>query len=604
MSLKNIFKYGEVGTAVDGFRESEISQQSANSIENFILTEMGTLKVAKQYEKIRIVDDNEPIQKHMDTKYHFFIVVTGNHIYTIDKNSLVKISSLAHGLPINHESNGSVFNDFLFLKGNNNTYNVFAFNASGAIGTTNFNDTIELPFLKLTRMDVDYYKVFNPTIGTETKLSPELMRSFGGDLEVYVKDGKLLIANLDVPIDRIYKAFKAGLSKDDMTSPADKHNYLIFRNYKTPVGNEFYYAGNTKLEFTGPVDDPIYGSVYYTTASPEGARGVLRFGEMEDFRKDVVDFIEYQSRLVIATREKMYFSKTLDYNNFVPGTSTADAFFLKLSPIDGNQPSIMKLSSGNGIYVTSEKGVMVVGYNTSLSPSTSMGSVYIAGNSEPTKASAVIENSFYYIDKKGLLRCILTAPVNGVIAFSNEVAEKYKNDRNLFKWVTRGYVNEANTCVCTGAKDSNLYIYERIGDGIFRHVRLNFDNEYPVFGYNGNFVSGTSMYRLTDKNYKRAKLVNNMPDVKTPTRGHFLMDFEMDYHRIVLNVLSPTGSMRGVRLNGNPFQNLQRQVKDYNIYDYNGSLNVTNLTIEMETNETEQPVEIKGINYALRGGGL
>lgn len=604
MSIKNIFNYGQVGTALDGFRDSEIAQQSANKILNFVITEMGTLRVAKNYEKIRIIDDANPIQKFLDTKYGFYVIITPSLILTLDKNSHAHISSIGHGMNFTHNSNASIFNDFIAIRDDNGTSAVFAINSAGGLGTTNFLDTIELPFLKLTQMSLDYYKMFNPLIGTENKLSPELMRSYQGDLEVYVSGGKLFIANLDVSVDRIYKSFKAGLSKDDIKNPSQGQQFLMFRNYKTPTGEEKYYAGNTEIRFTGEVHDDVYGSNYFTNAEPEGARGTLRFGVTENFKPDIVDFLEYQSRLVICTKEKMYFSQILDYNNFVPGTSASDPFFLKLSPIDGNQPVIMKMSSGNGIYITAEKGIVVVGYDIQLTPQNSLGSVYIAGNSEPTRASALVENDFYYLDKKGLLRCILLKVAGGKVTYSNDIAEKYTHDRGLIKWVTRGYVNEQNVAVCTGRKSEELFVYKRIDDGIFRNYSLQFDTQYPVFGYNENFISGFYFYKLTSKNYPYAKLVNNIPYVKSPTKGIFLMDFEMDYSRVVINVLSPPGSAKGVKLNGKPFQNLQRQKGDYNIYDYNGTCNIIDLTVEIETKETEDPVEIKGINYALRGGGL
>ncbi|MGL5594100.1 MAG: hypothetical protein ACRDDH_09215 [Cetobacterium sp.] len=604
MSLKNIFQYGQVGTALDGFRESEIAQQSANKLLNFVITEMGTLRVAKQYEKINILSDGSLVQKFLDTKYHFYMIMTSSQIITLDKNTHAHIASLAHGMNISFLSNVSMFNDFFSMVDDSGSCKVFAINPSGGIGTTNFLDTIQLPFLKLTQMSLDYYKVFNPTIGTEKKLSPELMRSYQGDLEVYVKDGKLWIANLDVPVDRIYRSFKAGLTKDDVTDCAEGQKYLIFRNYKAPTGDEKYYAGNNEIAFVGDTHDPVYGSNYFTGASPEGARGILRFGVTENFKPNIVDFLEYQSRLVICTKEKMYFSEVLDYNNFVPGTGSSESFFLKLSPIDGNQPVVMKLTSGNGIYVTAAKGIMVVGYDTHLTPSTSLGSVFIAGNSEPTKASALVENDFYYLDKTGLLRCILLKVSGGKAIYSNEVAEKYSHDRGAVKWVTRGYVNEQNTCVCTGNKSQELFVYARIAEGIFRNYSLEFDTGSPVFGYNENFIAGSYFYRISNKNYKKAKLINNIPLVKSPTKGYFLMDFEMDYSRIVLNILAPGSALKGVKLNQIPFQNLQRSKGDYKIYDYNGTLNIIDLTVDLDTNETIDPVEIKGINYALRGGGL
>ena len=70
ISRINLFNYGEVGERLAGIRESEIHQQSAQKIENFVINEMGNLKIAKKW-KENILKNAELFNHLFDTKYDF-----------------------------------------------------------------------------------------------------------------------------------------------------------------------------------------------------------------------------------------------------------------------------------------------------------------------------------------------------------------------------------------------------------------------------------------------------------------------------------------------------------------------------------------------------
>ena len=50
----NFFQYGELGERIAGIRDSEIHKNSANEILNMTITEVNTLRVAKQYRPMNI----------------------------------------------------------------------------------------------------------------------------------------------------------------------------------------------------------------------------------------------------------------------------------------------------------------------------------------------------------------------------------------------------------------------------------------------------------------------------------------------------------------------------------------------------------------------
>lgn len=602
--LKNIFRYGSVGSALDGFRDSEIAEQSAHTIKDFYISEMGTLRVAKKYTP---QDLTVNVIKFKDTKYSFFIGITSTEIITFNKQTRVIVQRIAHGLTIpDHTFNLNIFNDFLFIQGSNGV-KVFGINKDGNIGTTNFFETIKLPFQNKQTVKIDYYKVFEITLVDKKELRPELMTSFDDNLELEVKDGHVYIKNLGIKIDRIYKQYKAALSKDDVTGIAVGQTYLVFRNYKVEDEGATYYFGNTKVTFTGSTSDSKYGSEYFTGASPNGANGNIVYGVLEDFLPKIRDIAEFQSRLVVASDEKVYFSKTLDYNNFVPGLNSEDGFFIKPSPIDGNQPNVLKITTGTGLYLTCEKGIVVIGYGSHLTPATSMSSVRIAGNSPATKVNALVEDDFYYIDAMGQLRCILLNVDGGVIQFTNNIAEKYSFSRGKIKNLSFGVVNEDNVLIATMIGNSEVKIYNRVEDNLFRNFSITFDTTYPVWGYNENMIAGDKFYTLTQNNVPKASLVLNMPQVVLKGKGAYLNDFELAYDRMVLNILNEDKAIKGVTiltrdLPPKPIQNLSIVEGNYNIYDLMSSVSIINPEIEIFTNETDKVIELRGVNLLIGGG--
>ncbi|MGL5712192.1 MAG: hypothetical protein ACRCX7_07130 [Cetobacterium sp.] len=615
--LKNIFRYGAVGTALDGFRDSEIADQSTHTLNNFYISEMGTLRVAKKYNPVNL---GVTLVKFRDTKYHFFVGLTSTELITFRKSDKAVLSRVGHGLAIpDHTVNFNIFNNFIFVQGSNGV-KVFAFNNSGALGTTNFFDTIKLPFQNKLSVKIDYYKVFRiPVLNPEyssskpeipmyiDELRPELMATYDDNLELSVSGGRVVLKNLNINVDRVYRQFKAALTKDDLTGVAEGMTILVFRNYKIADGSAYYHFGNTKISFTGETSDGKYGGTYFTGATPDTAGGLLVYGILENFMGNIRDIAEFQSRLVLASDEKIYFSKTLDYNNFVPGTDSEDAFFIKPSPIDGNQPNIYRLTTGTGLYVTCEKGVVVIGYGSHLTPATSMNSVRIAGNSPMTKISALVEDDFYYIDATGQLRCILLNVESGVVQFTNNIAEKYTFKRGNIKNLSFGVINEDNVLIATMSDANKIKVYNKIEGTLFRNFTLDIDTTYPVWGYNENLISGNNFLGLSHNNVEKANLTLNIPNVVMKGRGVFLNDFELTYDRMVLNILNQNKSVLGItvksrELPDKPLQNLGITTGDYNIYDLMSTISIIHPEIEINTTQSADTVELRGINLMLGGG--
>lgn len=603
-TYQSMFNYGETGDSLNGFRDSEISTQSAKSILNFYISEMGTLRIAKQYEKHNIIPSlrgGEYIISKLNTKYEFFLIFTQSRIISINKNTLAKIDEIdisGSNSVLDENSNINIFNNFIFVKDKNKMCYVFGFDDRGNIGTTNFFDTIELPFQQKQDVAIDVYQCFT----VDNKIRPELMTSFTKDVELTIdSDGNIFLKNSGLKIDRIYEQYKSLINVDQIAGATNGLVFAVFKNFQKSKDDLSYYLGNKKITFEGRTKDDKYGSYYYTKASPKPISdgGKLIYGVLENFLKDktqIMDMIEFQSRLVISTTEKLYFSKILDYNNFIPSLDSESGFFIKPSIIDGNQPNIKKIVSGNGLYIICSEGIIVAGYGSALN-GVNMSNVRIAGNSQPTSLVSLIEDIFYYVDKNGLLRAIVPDFTSGIIRFANVIVEKYDYTKNDIKFISKGTVNEDNSLILTPKSTQTMKIYNTMQDGLFRKFSIEFDNTYPILGHNNDIISGVSYYKLTEKNISNAKVVFNMPYIDN-SKGIYLNDFSSMYRRLIFNIYSKNkSSIKGITVNDAPLQKLGDQSKgDYSIYDALRSVPIVDVTLNIKTTETEDVIEVRGIN--------
>ena len=602
-NFQSIFAYGEVGDSLGGFRNSEIASQSAKKITNFYITEMGTLKIAKSYDQKTIT--NDLIIAVRDTKYDFFIVFERYKMYTINKTSLEIIYTLgfATNKILNEYSNINIFNDFISMQFTNGVVDVFAFNSSGNIGTTNFFDTIKLPFQQKQDVGIDVYKCFK---GTDGKIKPELMATFNEKPELTITNKAVYLKNSGIKIDRLYEQYKSLITVDQIAGATEGMTFAVFKSYKISNGSLGYYLDNYQLTWLGRTADNTYGGFYYTGAQfnynpAANGSGTLIYGVLENFISvgNIVDIVEFQSRLIIASKDKLYFSEILNYNNFVPDMTESAAFFIKPATIDGNQPKINKLLAGNGLNVICSDGIIVIGYGSTIN-GINMGNVKIAGNIQTTNMCTLIENILYYVDINGLLRAIVPDISSGLIAFNNLIVEKYDTRTNNIKYLSKGIINEDGVLIVTPNSGDEFYVYTTLGEGLFRRYSLKMTTTYPIIGRNSDLITGNKYLKLSKNNMTDASVILNIPFIQTKDKGIYLNDFEQMYNRIVINTLANKGDIKTIDINSYLIQNLSTTVGNYNIYSFTGALPIIDLTINLKTSGNTNHVEIRGINTFIK----
>ena len=297
IARNNVFNYGEVGERLSGLRESEIYQQSAKKIENFIINEMGNLKIAKQWQETKL-QETESFVALFDTKYPFYVGVGRNYIYTFQKN----LEKTLYKSPINGEfKNYKMIENRLFLIGN--TTEVYEFDKKdGNIGKSNFMDLIRFPVKDKEQIKIDVYKTYK--VGEEIRVS--LLGTYT-DPKLKSNDG-IYLFETEIKLERLYKQYKTSVTKDDIFDVKDGLVFGVLHGFFQKNGQKQYLIGNIPIEFTGETQDKVYGSSYFSGIS-KNISGEISFGELKELKENLTDIGIFEDRMYVIQDGIFYFSK-------------------------------------------------------------------------------------------------------------------------------------------------------------------------------------------------------------------------------------------------------------------------------------------------------
>ena len=608
----NFFRNGEVGNRLNGIRESEIYEYSANKLTNWYITEAGNLKAAKKYRGISLVNDE--ILEVIDTRYHFFIIETTRELVSFNKTTKIPISRLVHGLGLNKDSNISIFENQIFTSventatgGYNN--NVYSFDKTGLLGVSNYLDTILTPLKDREKMAIDIYRVYNkPGTGMVLeKLSTkdDFVIRTSADWEIFLKD-------TGVKIQRLYCQYKSAVTYADLDPLGAGNNLVagstiaIMHNYHGADAVKKYMVGNQNVNLNPAAYDGVYGSYYISLivapGTPYGTTvtGSLEYGEVVPLNSDVVDVAVIQNRLAVIKNDVIYFSKTFDYNNFRNGTKDDDGFYIKPSPIRNQQTKLLKMTAGNILFVSSNKGIYAIGMDTSLTPTNSIGVTRIVSDTPASKEIEVVGNDLYYLSEDNFLYCTQLFYTSGQAQMNNAIVEKYDITKRV-KNISVGIIDNKTVLIATTAENIIL-IYSSLDINIFRKFSLEFSGDKKVFGFNKDLVSDKSYYEITENNYKNTEIVLNPPAFGTQKSGSYLNDYQSRIERVVLNVLNQDRkAIKRVKINDSPLNNLGNTTEDYfSLYKYEGKKTlIEGFSIKIETNENNNILEIRGIDVLV-----
>lgn len=597
IARNNYFLYGETGERLQGIADSEIYQSSARVIRNLIITELGNLKIAKQYVKKEFNTPITDIVEVLDTRYFFFIVVTTTKIYTINKSDYSVLYELEHNLgrDITRETNVKMFEDSLMIC--SPTPKVYEFDSTdGNIGVSNFLDLLKYPIIDKEEVKLDVYKIY--TVGEELRVS--LLSTYTNPKLESKEDG-IYLYETGLKLERIYKQFKSSIDKDDITDPTENMMFGVLYRFTKNEGDLSYILGNNKISFTGETEDSKYGSPYFTTIDIKDISGDLVYGQLQPLKDKFTDIGVMSDRLVIIKDDTFYFSKKDNFFDFRNGTEADDPFYFKPTPISNQKPNILRMKIGNGMYVATDKGVYVITYSKVLSSTTY--SVFIAGEGPATRECELIGDNFYYITPTYELKCVQPVPnAYGYESYTTYDAEKYDIRPNIIL-LSKVIIDGRNVLVATRKDKKLVYLYEALEYNIFRRTSLDIDATNELFGYREHFIINGGILEKSINNYATCTLTLNPPFLSTSKGGTYSNNYSSMIERVFMKLLNEERlAVKGVYIIDLEKPLDSKTTDDlFSTYKVERQIRIENgYSIKIDTFENDKILEILGIDTKIK----
>lgn len=625
----NMFIYGEVGERLSGIRESEIYQQSAQKIENLIINEMGNLKIAKKLESTNFQHN---LIQLIDTKYNFYVGVTkDNKIVTYNKlNGDIGNLLYTHNIEVKNIRIIKMCDDRLFIIGD--TTEVFEFNKEkGEIGKSNYLSLLKYPIKDREPVKLDIYRIYR--VGNDFRVS------LIGTVENPIIEGRddgIFIAGANVLVKRIYKVYRANVSKENIEPSflQDGNTFAVFRNFlpqleqhifqgKNSYGDSIYKVitekgyilGNNYINldhsnYSG--GDSSYGGEYYKANYLGKIKGELNYGTLLDFSKLITVGI-YQDRMVLVSNGYLYFSKKSDYFDFRNDTKTDSAFFFKPTPINNIYPEIYDIQIGDKIFVPTSQGVYVISTNNILTSGTY--NVFIASEIACNqklkysykKGGVLLNGTFYYLSDTDEVRTIEQVPISqGVESYSASNLEKYELVPKFIGIDKLKYNNKNYLIAFKEEKADILYLYEQLEYKVFRRFSLKLDKPINDFIFCNKYILGlidgiATKLNETENNVAKAILRINPPHMKTEKGGSYSNDYSSRVIRVFVKTLNENKeAIKSIKIKDKMI--IKNIVDDdlFSVFKIETSFPILNgFDIEIDTKENNKVFEILGIDTKI-----
>lgn len=596
---KNFYLYGEVGDRLGGIRESEVAKYSAKQLTNLVVTELGNVKAAKQYN----VTNNVPreILKVVDTPYSYYIVIDSKNVVIYDKNNDNGFFAYPHGMGI-FKDVCMIGKEILILIGTNSkTFSM----APGGLTEINYFQNLIFPVANKKDVKMDLWQKI--TVGTQ-KICQKMISYTNPKLTL--TNGQLYTPNTNILISRVYVTYKGAIDYDGI-EVAEGQYFAVMQEYETVANGNQYYIGNTGVTFGVLATDAKYNGQYFTTVSGGNTTGEMIFGQL----RNIIGFTHasfFQNRLVLFYDDVMYFSRQneyLDFRNPQIPTYNSEPFFVKPTPIDNNQPVILSTISDEGLYILTDRGVYLSGYRTPVHAG-NLGQITVISN-VPTKGKGeIIGENLFFLTPDNSLKCVQLGYQTTVISYNTYNVEKYSVVNDITS-MTKHTVNDIDYILCTTSGGQNVYLYEILGENNnFRRVSKTIPH-VNIIGFRDklfiNNGAGYQTYKFGNKNMPKLTLFLNAPSINTQKGGSYLNDSTSTVEKVAIKFLNQDReAIKKVYINGKPMVNLGANIEDrYTTYMYTTHFPIQDgFKIEIETNENNKALEIQGTDIFVKEVGV
>lgn len=603
-TTNNIFNYGETGERLGGIRDTEIYQQSAQRIENFVINEMGNLKIAKKLKEYIVNGLPINIEHIFDTKHNFYIAVGNETVVTIKKDFENNNSPLLYQHNIGNFSNISYADEKLFVIDNTGNVKVLEFNQDGNIGASNFMNLLKFPVQEKQELTIDLYKIYQ--IGNDLRVT--LIGTYNSP-SLSVRSGRIFLSSSTLQIERLYLQYRTFSNINDIAGAHVNMVIGVLHRY-FPETNGNYIIGNTPVKLGS--SDSIT-SIQSLSGSGDVQGGEFSYGKIINFNSGIVDVGIYRDRLYFIKENTFYFSEISNYFNFRNGIRQSDPFFFKPTPINNVFPKVIKAETGNKIYVATNKGVYVISaYQTFSSTSYS---VFVASEIPCREAGVLIKDDFYYISTENSLKCVQMIPnAQGYESYSVVDVEKYDIYTECEKIEKLKYDDRLMLVATKKKKGSNeiifnkLCLYQALEFNLFRRFTINIDfsiEKGKLLSLDKYLVKDKSFFRECDNNVAKAFLRMNTPAITTKIGGRYGNDYSSQVERVFVKVLNQDQeAIKTVKIAGTSIEKFPGEDDLFSVFRLDKSFPILNgYDIEVITKENDKIFEILGIDTSISTNG-
>lgn len=603
-TTNNIFNYGETGERLGGIRDTEIYQQSAQRIENFVINEMGNLKIAKKLKEYIVNGLPINIEHIFDTKHNFYIAVGNKTVVTIKKDFENNNSPLLYQHNIGNFSNISYADEKLFVIDDTGNVKVLEFNQDGNIGASNFMNLLKFPVQEKQELTIDLYKIYQ--IGNDLRVT--LIGTYNSP-SLSVRSGRIFLSSSTLQIERLYLQYRTFSNINDIAGAHVNMVIGVLHRY-FPETNGNYIIGNTPVKLGS--SDSIT-SIQSLSGSGDVQGGEFSYGKIINFNSGIVDVGIYRDRLYFIKENTFYFSEISNYFNFRNGIRQSDPFFFKPTPINNVFPKVIKAETGNKIYVATNKGVYVISaYQTFSSTSYS---VFVASEIPCREAGVLIKDDFYYISTENSLKCVQMIPnAQGYESYSVVDVEKYDIYTECEKIEKLKYDDRLMLVATKKKKGSNeiifnkLCLYQALEFNLFRRFTINIDfsiEKGKLLSLDKYLIKDKSFFRECDNNVAKAFLRMNTPAITTKIGGRYGNDYSSQVERVFVKVLNQDQeAIKTVKIAGTSIEKFPGEDDLFSVFRLDKSFPILNgYDIEVITKENDKIFEILGIDTSISTNG-
>ncbi|MGL6119607.1 MAG: hypothetical protein ACRC0V_03805, partial [Fusobacteriaceae bacterium] len=416
----------------------------------------------------------------------------------------------------------------------NNLPYIYEFDkTTGLILFSDIKSKMLFPIKDKKEFQVDFW-IHKEINNIQTPVKNEIVKEpiLKGDIDGFLYYG-------GTKVDRIYVDYQTELTRENFIIPPNGYEVerLCMIIYPIQKGtNSSYVGGNVSFNFISEKTDNA-GKKYFEKVDKSFSENPVSYGEIKDISTFFNDVQFFQGRLFWALEDFIYASRIDKIFDFRNDTNTQDPFYFKLTTVENNTPDVLAIKSGRGLFIATNKGLFVSGYNEAMIPANIP--IRLVSDEEISAEIEVIADCLYFLNGFGILKAIQnTSKRDYILNFESSKVENY-SFKNYYK--IRSFKIDGKRYLYAFDLNGDNKIYEEMDLSIFRKVTLNLGNN--IVPYENGYIDYNSVNIFTsgNKNMKNSKVILNAPPARTSKGGYLLNEVSSTIKKVVARITNRIG---------------------------------------------------------------